>query len=145
MSGAAVPRQINLVVADLERAQAFYRLLGWELVVTPGGQHAEAYFGELSVEFDTPASVALWNSGKVPDGPGSTLLGLTVARREDVDGLYAAVLAAGHAGQQPPYDAFWGSRYAVVLDPDGHQVGLASPAQEARRFWPPAPPPAVPA
>ena len=43
---------------------------------------------------------------------------------------------------QPPFDAFWGARYAIVADPDGNDVGLMSPIDESRRTWPPAESPA---
>jgi hypothetical protein len=45
--------------------------------------------------------------------------------------------AAGYVGRQPPFDAFWGARYAIVADPDGNDVGLMSPIDESRRHWPP--------
>jgi uncharacterized glyoxalase superfamily protein PhnB len=35
--------------------------------------------------------------------------------------------AAGHHGKTAPWDAFWGQRYATVLDPDGNQVDLFAP------------------
>lgn len=41
-----------------------------------------------------------------------------------VDALYARVLEHGHRGHKAPWDAFWGQRYAVVLDPDGNLVDL---------------------
>ena len=34
------------------------------------------------------------------------------------------LIAAGFRGKAPPYDAFWGQRYATVLDPDGNGVDL---------------------
>ena len=43
------------------------------------------------------------------------------------------VTGAGYRGQQPPYDAFWGARYAVVEDPDGNAVGIMSPSDPDRR------------
>ena len=48
---------------------------------------------------------------------------------------------AGYEGAQPPYDAFWGARYAVLVDPDGNHVGLMSPSEDARKYWPPKPAP----
>ena len=51
--------------------------------------------------------------------------------------------AAGYAGRQPPYDTFWGARYAVVADPDGNDVGIMSALDPARRSWPPKPSPEV--
>ena len=62
--------------------------------------------------------------------------------REDVDATYADMRGAGYAAVQCPYDAFWGARYAIVADPDGQQVGLMSPSDEARKYWPPTPAPA---
>src|ERR671932_342152 len=64
----------------------------------------------------------------------------TTTRRE-VDERYAELVAHGGRAHQPPYDAFWGARYAIVDDPDGNPVGLMSPVDERRKSWPPAPPP----
>jgi uncharacterized glyoxalase superfamily protein PhnB len=50
-----------------------------------------------------------------------------VSDRESVDRLHAELTAAGRASRQEPFDAFFGSRYAVVEDPDGNLVGLKSP------------------
>jgi hypothetical protein len=38
---------------------------------------------------------------------------------------------------QPPYDAFWGARYAIVEDPDGIAVGLMSPISPDFKSVPP--------
>jgi hypothetical protein len=54
------------------------------------------------------------------------------------------IVARGHTGCQPPYDAFWGSRYAIIEDPDGNRVGLMSPSEESAKFWPPSTPPRMP-
>ena len=55
----------------------------------------------------------------------------------DGEGVLKEVTAAGYAGEQPPYDAFWGARYAVVADPEGNSVGLMSPVDPAMRSAPP--------
>jgi uncharacterized glyoxalase superfamily protein PhnB len=73
-------------------------------------------------------------------GGTGIVLGFRVAERGEVDRLYDELTAAGYTGQQPPYDAFWGSRYAVLSDPDGNSVGLMSPREPARRTPPPDPP-----
>ena len=41
-----------------------------------------------------------------------------------VDEVYAAITNAGFEGKKAPWDAFWGQRYACVLDPDGNQIDL---------------------
>ena len=62
---------------------------------------------------------------------------LLVASREAVGERWAELTGAGYTGRQPPYDAFWGARYAIVIDPDGNHVGLMSPVDPARRGAPP--------
>jgi uncharacterized glyoxalase superfamily protein PhnB len=73
--------------------------------------------------------------------PGGVVLSFALASSGEVDATYAVLTAAGYHSQQPPYDAFWGSRYAIVEDPDGNAVGIMGPADANRRYWPPTPPP----
>ena len=54
-----------------------------------------------------------------------------------VDEVYADLTEAGYAGLQPPHDAFWGARYAIVEDPDGIAVGLMSPISANFKSMPP--------
>ena len=44
----------------------------------------------------------------------------------------ATLAADGVPVQQPPCDAFWGARYAIVSDPDGNAVGIMSPVDPDR-------------
>jgi uncharacterized glyoxalase superfamily protein PhnB len=43
---------------------------------------------------------------------------------KEVDEVCGRIAAAGFRGKSPPFDAFWGQRYATVLDPDGNAVDL---------------------
>ena len=61
-----------------------------------------------------------------PVGQGMTLAFLCESPA-DVDATYANVIAAGFAGGKEPWDAFWGQRYAQVVDPDGNSVDLFAP------------------
>jgi uncharacterized glyoxalase superfamily protein PhnB len=45
----------------------------------------------------------------------------------DVDATYAGFVEAGSVGHLAPWDAFWGQRYAIVLDPDGNHIELFAP------------------
>ncbi len=42
----------------------------------------------------------------------------------EVDALYNDLIQRGYQGHKAPWDAFWGQRYAVVVDPDGNHVDL---------------------
>jgi catechol 2,3-dioxygenase-like lactoylglutathione lyase family enzyme len=137
-------RQLNVVARDVDASVAFYRLLGLPIVSDAGDQHVELAIPHgLSIEWDSAESVQHWDSGwpQGAPGPGGVVVGFALASPEEVDERYAALTTAGHVGQQCPYDAFWGARYAVVEDPDGNAVGLIGPADPGRRFWPPTTPP----
>ena len=42
----------------------------------------------------------------------------------DVDETYASLVASGAGAHHEPWDAFWGQRYATVVDPDGNHIDL---------------------
>jgi hypothetical protein len=44
---------------------------------------------------------------------------LTVGTRDEVDRIHSRAVEGGHRSKRPPSDAFWGSRYAILEDPDG--------------------------
>ena len=134
-------RMMNLVVGDMASSVEFYRRLG---VTVPDGEAASGAHVQLrmpsgfSLELDTAESASLWHAGWRAD-PDSVAVVVCFAleSREAVDATYADLTGAGYVGRQPPFDAFWGARCAIVADPDGNDVGLMSPMDEARRFWPP--------
>jgi len=68
------------------------------------------------------------------------VLGFVLATPDEVDRAYNELTASGYLGQQAPYDAFCGSRYAVVADPDGNAVGLMTARDPALASPPPLPP-----
>ncbi len=139
--------QINIVSSDMEASLAFYRRLGVNLPeasvwrTESGAHHASVRDGEADLDIDSTRFAAAWNKGWQgrSDLAGRVVVGFGVASREEVDRVYTELTGAGHKGLQPPWDAFWGARYAVVEDPDGIAVGLMSPISDEHR----APPPAV--
>lgn len=139
-------RQVNLVVADMERTLAFYQLLGVEMAPVgdewqdwaPHHQQIAEPGSAVPLEFDSAASVVNWAPAWESDRNGA-LIGLDVDSDEDVDAAVAAVAEAGHTVLQPPHVTFFGARYAVVADPDGNAVGIMGPSDPARRWDPELP------
>lgn len=114
--------QFDIVVRDMEASAEFYRRLGFDVEVD-NPDHVQVHAEGLSLELDSAPSVPAWNRGWKG---GMGILGFEVATREGVDGLYGDLVQAGYAGQQEPFDAPWGRRYAVIEDPDGNAIGLMS-------------------
>jgi catechol 2,3-dioxygenase-like lactoylglutathione lyase family enzyme len=141
-SVAPVLGQLNLVVADMAATVAFYRRLGLTIDDSRpfAAHHLEVTMPNgFVLEFDSVAFAQRWDVGwRGQPGPSRNVIGFDLAARTAVDALYADLTAAGYRVQQPPCDAFWGARYAVVEDPDGNPVGLMSPIDPARRGTPPA-------
>jgi uncharacterized glyoxalase superfamily protein PhnB len=137
--------QLNIVSADPVASIVFYRRLGVEIAeaaiwrTATGAHHVNARSGEVDFELDSTAFAQLWNEGWRGRGDlkGRVVLGFRVVSREAVDEVYSDLTVAGHAGLQPPHDAFWGARYAVVEDLDGIAVGLMSPVSPDFKSVPP--------
>lgn len=118
---------ISVITADLAASLAFYRRLGLDIpagaesaphveVTLPGGQRLLWDTEDVVRSFDPEWAAA--NGGErlglafLCDGPA------------EVDSVYAELTGAGYQGHLKPWDAVWGQRYAVVLDPDGCAVSL---------------------
>ena len=118
---------IGLVVADLGASIAFYgRLgLGFDDADAEHG-HVEATGpGGLRVMLDTEASVRSFDPDWSPPESGQRMaLAFLLDSPDEVDTLYKELTEAGHRGHKEPWDAFWGQRYAQVVDPDGNTVDL---------------------
>ena len=140
MSDAPDLHMVNVVVGDMAASLDFYRRLGVRVPdADPADIHVQLRMpGGVSLELDTADSARLWHAGWRAD-PASVdvVIGFALPSREAVDERYAELTAAGYPARQPPFDAFWGARYAIVADPDGNDVGLMSPLDESRRRSPP--------
>ena len=106
---------------------AFYRRLGLDVPADADDQpHVEAVLpGGLRFMWDSVETVlSIDPSWTKPVGGNSIGLAFRCDSPADVDATYAGLLAAGYQGGKAPWDAFWGQRYATVLDPDGNSVDL---------------------
>jgi len=137
--------QINLVCRNVEASIVFYGKLGVDLPSdrvwrTPtGGHHASGISQgdgqEIHFDLDSEAFARHWNSAwsAQREIAGRVVIGFAVSTRAEVDDLYRAMTESGYRGLQEPYDALWGSRYAILADPDGNAVGLMSPVSPDKR------------
>ncbi|HSP28276.1 MAG TPA: VOC family protein [Ilumatobacteraceae bacterium] len=126
--------QVNFIVTDLARAKEFWSLLGWQS--TPRHPHAAvlSFPNGMNVVLHEPEFAQLWDPAYAGPNAGSTVVDLDLSSRQAVDETYARVVAAGHASSVEPWDTFFGARYAIVCDPDGHRIGLKSPQDPSRSF-----------
>ena len=118
---------VGIVVEDMARSLAFYRRLGFDVPPTADAEpHVEATLpGGLRLAWDTVETIrSFMPDWATPSGSARIALAFACDDPADVDATYADVVAAGYDGHKEPWDAFWGQRYAIVLDPDGNTVDL---------------------
>lgn len=118
---------IGIVVADMARSLGFYRRLGLDVPdVADAEPHVElALPGGLRLAWDTIDTIRSFDPDWTPPTGGHRIgLAFACETPADVDAAYAELIGAGHEGHLAPWDAFWGQRYATVLDPDGNSVDL---------------------
>jgi uncharacterized glyoxalase superfamily protein PhnB len=119
---------IGIVVTDLARAVAFYRLLDLPFPDPGGDDHLEVTTASgVRVMLDSEALIKGFVADWVEPRGQRVGLAFRCASPADVDARFQAVVDAGFDGAKPPWDAFWGQRYAQVRDPDGNKVDLFAP------------------
>lgn len=122
---------LGIAVHDMARALAFYRALG--LPIAPGQDdegHVEITLPNgLRLAWDTHAVIQSFRPAWQPASGGGHSIGLAFlcATPAEVDAQFARLTALGAPAVTPPFDAFWGQRYAQVADPDGNAIDLFAP------------------
>ncbi|MFF8379272.1 VOC family protein [Streptomyces sp. NPDC015661] len=125
---------VGLVVSDMAASLAFYRRLGLDVPAgAESAPHVEAALpGGLRIAWDTEAVVRSFDPGWTrPAGGNRVELAFRCGSPAEVDAVYEELVAAGYRGHLKPWDAVWGQRYAVVLDPDGSGVSLFAAVEAA--------------
>ncbi len=127
----------HLVVNDANAAIEFYkRALGATEALRMTAQdgkrlmHAELHLNGMRffLNDDFPEHRCTHMSDTV--FPPDHLKGTSVTMHLEVENCDAAVQRAAEAGAtvtMPPWDAFWGARYARIIDPFGHCWSFAHP------------------
>lgn len=121
------PALVEMVVADMSATLAFYRRLGLDIPTESDGEpHVDIELGAgMRLAFDTEATILSFDQKwSAPTGGHRVALAFACDTPEQVDAAWAELTGAGYEGHLPPWDAFWGMRYAVVHDPDGNPVDL---------------------
>jgi uncharacterized glyoxalase superfamily protein PhnB len=120
---------IGIASSNLDKTVAFYRALGCD-VADPAPEdhgHLVIQLGDFRLMIDTEEVMRSFDPGWQGSGSGRVTLATRCDSAAEVDRLYAELVTLGAGSQLEPFDAFWGQRYATVLDPDGVRVDLYAP------------------
>jgi catechol 2,3-dioxygenase-like lactoylglutathione lyase family enzyme len=108
---------ITIEVKDVRRSVELLRSLG--VALAPAGA-GESFTSRRAPEFRVDWTVAT-------SAPLDIRLGVRCGKPADVDRLTRLFCAAGHRLRRGPTDESWGSRAALLVDPDGHLIELYAP------------------
>lgn len=129
--GKPVLDAVAVSAVDMARAKTFYGLLGFDF--EDEGAFVSADHVEPVREAGAPRlmidSAALMEklTGEAPRAPNHASFAMLCDSPADVDAHAAEIAAAGFTVLVAPWDAFWGQRYATVMDADGYRVDLFAP------------------
>ena len=126
--------QVNLIVTDLARAKEFWTLLGWPSTPRHTNAALLTFPSGMNLVLHEPEFARRWDPAYAGPAAGSTVVDLNVSSREAVDELHGRVVEAGFTSSVEPWDTFFGARYAIVSDADGHRIGLKSPQDPSRSY-----------
>jgi hypothetical protein len=121
---------IGLFVADLPGMVAFYRdAVGVECAWDGQGPYAE--FKHAGIRFAMFARSQLPGLlGQTPEYPkklnGTFELAINVGKPENVDAKFAELTGKGGKEIYPPRDEPWKMRSAMIADPEGNLIEIAS-------------------
>lgn len=119
---------VSIVTRDMSASIDFYQALGLRL--ESGGTldpHVSFAGDGVQLMLDTEALTQQLDPGwNRPQAPGGHAMApaFSCGTPAEVDEVFTRLTTAGAPAKAEPWDAFWGQRYASVLDPDGNQVDL---------------------
>lgn len=118
----------GLIVEDLQRSLAFYRVLGLDIPEQVDGADFRMRLPTGQVFFwDTVAATLDYDPGwQSSSGSRRVVLEFGFATPDAVDATYRKLVDAGYESYRG-VDDLYGARYALVVDPDGNEIGLRHP------------------
>ena len=121
---------IGIATGDLAESVRFYRLLGVDVPDPDPNDHGHldaVLPNGLRLMWDTVEVLRQIDPGWAGSGGQGVTMAFECSSPGEVDNLHGWIVDAGFRSMKEPWDAFWGQRYARVLDPDGHAVDLFAP------------------
>ena len=118
---------VGITVKNLGKSLSFYRTLGLPISEGQDNEHHVEFTSEngYSIGFIPEATMLQTDpTWKAPVGNNRVSLQFSCSSPADVDEIYKKLIADGHQSFKEPWDAFWGQRFAQVLDPDGNNIGF---------------------
>ena len=117
---------VSVTSRNMVKSTKFFSLLGFEFpIFEPDTKHLEPITkeGDVRLMIDDRAFMKSM-TGKDPTPPSHATFAIKCGSPGEVDQCVERVKAAGFEVMKEPWDAFWGQRYATLVDPDGYIIDV---------------------
>ncbi|EQC52071.1 VOC family protein [Bacteriovorax sp. DB6_IX] len=115
---------IGIAARDVDQTLEFYELFNMDFQNYGEGHYEAKTASGMRVMIDSFELLKQINPNwKEPIASGVVLCFLQKTP-EEVDLLVSKIKSAGFEVMKEPWDAFWGQRYASVIDPNGNQIDI---------------------
>ena len=111
---------VTLGVDDIPQSDAFYRALGWEVVLSDGDDFRLFRTAGAWLTLYARTSLQRDMGQSLPTGSGSVQLAMNLDSRADVDAALGEIVGAGGTVITPAHAMDWGGYSSYIADPDGH-------------------------
>jgi catechol 2,3-dioxygenase-like lactoylglutathione lyase family enzyme len=117
---------VGVTASNITKSVEFYTLLGFQFSsFKPEDDHVESIPDADSAKLMIDSvKLATELIGEAPTHSNHSGFALEYDIPTEIDEIVSKIEAAGFKIAKEPWDAFWGQRYAVVIDPEGYLVDL---------------------
>ena len=115
---------IGIITEDLNKSKEFYELFGFNFESFGDGNHLEASNGNIKIMLDSVELAKKLDPNFEYQLNSVINLCFEFKTLDELSTKFSELKSKGFLIHKEPFDAFWGQKYAVVLDPSGNKVDL---------------------
>ena len=115
---------VGIITKDMAKAIQFYETLGFSVASEASDDYVELKHDGIRLSLNSAKMLSSIYGYEPKIGGDKIELAFLCDTVNDVDALYDKMTTAGYVGFKAPWDAFWGQRYAIIKDIDGHLLSL---------------------
>ncbi|MCJ1974483.1 glyoxylase [Lactococcus piscium] len=115
---------VGIITKDMAKAIQFYETLGFTISSEASDDYVELKHEGIRLSLNSAKMLSSIYGYEPKTGGDKIELAFLCDTVNDVDALYDKMTTAGYVGFKAPWDAFWGQRYAIIKDIDGHLLSL---------------------
>lgn len=111
--------------SNLEETLKFYSILGFKFEkIESNAKHIEAKREDGARLMIDSMDMIEGILGVTPQPSNHSSFALEYENPKEIDEIYTQLIKLKYQVVKEPWDAFWGQRYCIVLDPDGYMIDL---------------------